>query len=332
MPHVAVNIVTYNSSVMIDACLEAVYEQDYRDYCVTVIDNQSTDDTLARLAQWQERGLRVIVNESNVYFSRAHNDAIKLSDAELVLTLNPDVIMYPDYLSRVVEAFSLSSTIGSVNGKLLSLEPREFREEILGSPPRRDAVIDGAGLMMYRSRRPYLRGSGQLNRNACLRPQRIFGADGACAAYRRSMLEDVAIDGEYFDNDFVIYREDVDLAWRAQLFGWDSYFEPRAVGYHVRRFRLGHGRRSVPEALRRHSVRNGWLLLIKNDSLPSLLRCSPAVLSYQLKIVGGLLTVEPSSLRAIPEAASLIPRMVRKRESIQVRRRRPESEMRPWFE
>ena len=48
---------------------------------------------------------------------------------------------------------------------------------------------------------------------------------------------------EYFDNDFVMYREDVDLAWRAQLFGWESRYEPAARGRHVRSFHLGRDRR-----------------------------------------------------------------------------------------
>ena len=332
MPRVAVNIVTYNSSATIGACLGALFNQTYRDFSVTIIDNHSTDNTLERVAPWQDGGVRIIVNETNTYFSRAHNQAIKLSDTEFVLTLNPDVIMYPDYLSRVVHAFSLSPKIGSVNGKLLLLEPQDFRPEILASPPRPDAVIDGAGIMMYRSRRPYLRGNCQLNGKTCLRPQFIFGVDAASGAYRRSMLEDVAVEGEYFDNDFVIYREDVDLAWRAQLFGWDSYFMPSAVGYHARRFRLGQQRRSVPDTLRRHSVRNGWLLLVKNDTLPSLLRCTPAFLPYELKIIAGLVTIELSSLQAIPEMSNLMPKMMRKREYIQSRRKRPESEMRLWFE
>jgi len=332
MPRISVNIGTYNSRAVIGACLEAVFCQTYQDICVTVIDNHSADDTLAQLGPWENRGIQVIVNDCNTYFSRAHNQAINLGDSEFVLTLNPDVIMYPDYLAHIVHAFSLSAAIGSVNGKLLLLGRREFRPEILASPPQRDAIIDGAGLMMYRSRRPYLRGSGQVGPRTCLRPQFIFGVDAACGAYRRSMLEDVAVDGEYFDNDFVIYREDVDLAWRARLFGWDSYFAPNAIGYHARRFRLGHGRRSVPGALRRHSVRNGWLLLIKNDSLSSILQSAPAFLAYELKIMAGLLTIEPGSLYAVPEVWTLLPRMMAKRQYIQSRRVRSNEEMQLWFE
>lgn len=332
MSRVAINIVTYNSASTIDACLEAVFGQDYRDFLVTVIDNNSTDDTVDRVKAWQQRGVNLTINATNEYFSRAHNRAIRQTDSEFVVTLNPDVMIHSDYLSQVLHAFELSPGIGSVNGKLLLLEPGELRPEILQSPPRPDAVIDGAGLMMYESRRPYLRGNRKLSRRFCLRPQYIFGVDAACGAYRRTMLEDVTIDGECFDNDFVIYREDVDIAWRAKLFGWDSYYVPTAVGYHVRGFHLGRGRRAVRNELKRHSVRNGWLLLVKNDTMASVVRYAPFILPYQLKIAAGLLTIETSSLPAIPEVGRLLPRMLQKREQIQARRRRPEEEMRLWFE
>ena len=171
------------------------------------------------------------------------------------------------------------------------------------APPAADALIDSAGLLIYRSRRPYLRGNRQPARDRCLVPCAIFGADGACAAYRRAMLEDIALttdEGrEYFDNDFVMYREDVDLAWRAQLFGWASRYEPAALGYHVRSFHLGRARRQMDPFFRRISVRNGWFLLVKNDEAGALLRNLPFVLLYQAKILVGLLTIEWSSLGAI---------------------------------
>lgn len=331
MPRVAINIVTHNSGSMIDACLEAVYRQTYRDFCVTVIDNASEDDTLERLSRWQRPGLCVHCNEHNEYFSVPHNRAIRCSDAEIVLTLNHDVMMLPNYLAEIVPIFQTSPQIGSVNGKLLLLEPGALRAEVLDHEPSSSALIDGAGLTMFPSRRPFLRGNRQLSRLHCLEPQYIFGVDAACGAYRRSMLEDVAVEGEYFDQDFVMYREDVDLAWRSQLFGWDSYYLPSAVGYHIRRFQLGRGRRSIPVVLKRHSVKNGWLMLVKNDDTLSILRNAPHVLPYQLKILGGLLTIEPSSIPAIPSAFGLLPVMLRKRAWIQSRRRRSRRDMHPWF-
>jgi GT2 family glycosyltransferase len=99
---------------------------------------------------------------------------------------------------------------------------------------------------MRRSRRPNLRGTRQPAASACREPAAIFGVDGAAGLYRRVMLDDVAVAGEVFDEDFAIYREDVDLAWRAQILGWESHFAPAAVAYHVRGFHIGQDRGSSP--------------------------------------------------------------------------------------
>lgn len=332
MPRVSVNIVTHNNAGIIDACLQAVMRQKYPDVLVTVIDNRSSDATVSRLETWQRRGVKVVSNATNEYFARAHNWGIANTDSEFVLTLNPDVLMYPDYLSQAVAAFSLSDRIGSVNGKLLLIDRESMAPEVLLSPPAAGARIDGAGLRMRRSRRPHLRGNRELACDHCLRQQYIFGIDAACGLYRRSMLEDVTIAGEVFDNDFVMYREDVDLAWRAQLFGWDSYYAPEAIAYHVRAFHVGRGRAALPATLKRHSVKNGWLLTMKNDTPQSILRDLPWILPYQVKILAGLLTVEHSSLGAIGDLLRLLPAMRWKRSLVQRRRSRSDAELRRWFE
>jgi GT2 family glycosyltransferase len=331
VPRFSISIVTHNSATTIDSCLAAVYAQEYRDFSVTVIDNGSTDDTLAHLDRWSHHGFRLMTMGRNLYYARAHNIGIRESDSDFVLTLNPDVVMRPDYLGEVARAFELSTTIGSVNGKLLLLlSPPASLEEVLALRPS-DMVIDGAGLMMLRSRRPFLRCYRQPAASHCLQPCYIFGVDGACAAFRRAMLEDTAIDGEYFDEDFVIYREDVDLAWRAQLYGWDSYYVPTALAYHVRGFHLGQSRRSIPAYIKRQSVKNGWLLVIKNDTPRDLVQTAPMFVLYQAKILAGLLTIEQSSLRAVADTIALLPRMRQKRRTIQSRRIRSRDDMQAWF-
>jgi GT2 family glycosyltransferase len=328
MACVAINIVTYNNASRVDACLRSVFKQEYRDFQVTVIDNGSTDDTLARLHDWKGRGVRVISLEQNHYYARAHNIAIRETNSDFILTLNPDVVMRSDYLSRALPAFRLALSIGSVNGKLLLSTGGENE----AGRPIGETWIDGAGLTMLKSRRPYLRGNRQRSDTNCLGAQYIFGADGACALYRRAMLDDVAVEGEYLDEDFVMYREDVDLAWRGQLYGWDTYYVPNAVGHHRRSFHLGQSRRSISPYLKRQSVKNGWLLLIKNDSLHSLMHDIPYVAPYEAKIVAGMLAFEHSSLGAIPDVLALLPRMRRKRAHIQAKRRRSEEDIHRWFE
>lgn len=331
MPRVDIHIVTYNSADCIDACLESVLAQHYTDYQVTVFDNGSQDDSARRLAVWATCGVRVILNGSNLYYSVAHNRAIRESTSKFVLALNPDVILDPHFLARAVAAIERMPHVGSINGRLIRIKPSEMSMETLRSPQRDNMVLDGAGLMMRRSRRPDLRGNNLPANSTCTEPTYIFGADAACALYRRAMLDDIVVDGEYFDEDFMIYREDVDLAWRAQLLGWDCLYLPDAIAYHVRSFRPGQRRHAIASDLKRHSVKNGWLLVIKNDYPGAILKNILWVLPYQVKILAGLLFTEPSSLSAIPQTIRLLPRILRKRAVIQKIRARSAKELRRWF-
>jgi GT2 family glycosyltransferase len=335
MMRAALHVLTHNSAAQLDDCLACLLAQDYPHATLTIIDNASTDDTLARLAPWRARGVRVVAFARNHFYARAHNELIAEADADVIFTINPDVLLAPGFVSAVMAVFARAPGIGSVNGKLLLLAEGEFAAAIAAAPAPDDAPLDSAGLMIFRSRRPWLRGNRRPARESCTTAGPIFGADGACAAYRRAMLEDIALDTpggrEYFDNDFVMYREDVDLAWRAQLFGWDSWYEPAALGRHVRSFHLGRDRRGMSPFLRRHSVKNGWALLVKHEEPATLLRALPFVLPYQAKILAGLLTIEASSLGALGDFVRLLPRFRAKRAQILARRRRTARELARWF-
>jgi len=331
MPRVDVHIVTYNSAKCIDDCLESVVRQRFRDFQVTVFDNGSQDNTSDRLHAWKSHCVRVVMNGSNLYYSCAHNLAIRKSSADFVLVLNPDVVLDSSFLAHAVAAMDRLQKVGSVNGLLIRVKPGDLGVEIAKTPRNTSMLLDGAGLMMHKSRRPNLRWNNQPAKRPYLKPEYIFGADAACALYRRSMLEDVAVCVEYFDEDFMIYREDVDLAWRAQLLGWDCLYLPSAIAYHVRSFRPGQNRHSISTVLRRHSIKNGWLLVVKNDFAVALLKNLVWVLPYQLKILFGLVFVEPSSLAAIPSTIRLLPKILRKRAEIKKRRMRSEADMRKWF-
>ena len=107
----------------------------------------------------------------------------------------------------------------------------------------------------------------------CIRDRQyefVFGATAAAALYRREMIDDISLDGEFFDSDFFVYREDADVAWRAQLLGWKCIYVPYARGYHVRKVLPGN-RGALPPEINMHSVKNRFLMRIKNIS-PDLYR------------------------------------------------------------
>jgi len=144
------------------------------------------------------------------------------------------------------------------------------------------------------------------------------------------MLEDVKTEGEYFDALFRSHKEDVDLAWRAQLFGWQSLYTPDAIAYHIRAFKPGK-RVHLAASIRRDAVKNRWLMNLKNDMLLLAIQDLPYIILYELKIMVYLVLFEPSSLPALWDFIRLIRRMLMRRQIIQRGRKRNSKYMRQWF-
>src|SRR5262249_51739144 len=208
---VSVTIVTYNSGRFIKRCLESVLAQKYPCREIIVIDNNSSDGTVDILEQFEDR-CSVVYNSENIGFAAAQNQAIGLSAGEWVLTLNPDVLLLPGFIQSLVDAGETEPKVGTVCGKLLAMTATF---DIPAKP-----IVDSTGIYFNPMLRHLDRGSQEVDNGHYLKHEYVFGATAAAALYRRRMIEDIAFDGEFFDSDFFVYREDADVAWRAQLRGW----------------------------------------------------------------------------------------------------------------
>jgi GT2 family glycosyltransferase len=288
---------------------------------IVVVDNASADGTAAILREFGSR-IQVIWNQSNVGFAEAQNQGIRASRAEWVLTLNPDLLMEEDFVRRLVDAGELDTGAGAVCGKLLSIGK--------GFQPLAERRIDSTGLFFTPTVRHFDRGSRELDDGAYDRAEYVFGACAAAALYRRQMIDDVSIDGDFFDPDFFAYREDADVAWRAQLLGWRCIYTPAAVGWHVRSVIPG-DRRSITPSINMHSVKNRFLMRIKNAT-PGLYRhCWLPMTVRDLAVVAGCLLLEPRSLPAFWQVAKCWPAMKQSRREIMRRRRVSDGELMRWF-
>ncbi len=102
----------------------------------------------------------------------------------------------------------------------------------------------------------YLRGFEEEDQGRYDQTEEVFGVDGAAPLYRRSMLEDIKVHDQYFDETFHSHKEDVDLAWRAKILGWRCIYTPNAIGYHKRTFKPGKRQKMVGE-VKLHAVKIG---------------------------------------------------------------------------
>ena len=318
---VSVTIVTYNSGRFIKRCLESVLDQKYAPKEIIVIDNNSTDGTVDLLEPFADR-CRIVYNTENVGFAAAQNQAISLANGDWILTLNPDVLLLPGFIQALVEAGQLDPQAGTVCGKLLTMKSTfDFPEKPL---------VDSTGIYFTPMLRHLDRGSQEVDNGHYLSNEYVFGATAAAALYRRTMIDDVSLDGEFFDQDFFVYREDADVAWRSQLLGWRCLYTPRARGYHVRKVLPGN-RRALPAAINMHSVKNRFLMRMKNITWNVYRRNWLSITARDLVVLSCCLVREHTSLRAFWYVAANWRRVLSKRREIMRRRRVSDEYMANWF-
>lgn len=318
---VSVTLVTYNSGRFIKRCLESVLAQQYPDLEIIIIDNNSTDGTIDILEPFEDR-CTIVYNEENIGFAAAQNQAIRLSDSAWVMALNPDVLLLPNFIRVLVEAGNSNDRIGTVCGKLLTMT------STFDIPPK--PLVDSTGIYFNPMLRHLDRGSQEVDNGHYTQFEYVFGATAAAALYRRQMIEDISIDGEFFDVDFFVYREDADVAWRAQLLGWRCMYAPYARGYHVRNVLPGN-RRALPAEINMHSVKNRFLMRIKNITWPIYRENFFSITFRDTVVLACCLLRERSSLKAFVFLAQNWRRVWEKRAQIQQRAVADPEQMASWF-
>src|SRR5712671_271045 len=318
---VSVLITTYNSARFLKTCLESLLQQVYKPLEVIVVDNASSDGTRDVLANARP-GLTVIYNDSNIGFAAAQNQAARLAKGNWLLSLNPDVVVSPDFVAKAVECGNLDPKTGAVCGKLLRWKPSEN--------PEFTQIIDSTGIYFLSNLRHLDRGADEPDHGQFEQTEYVFGATGAAALYRRSMVEDVSVNGEFFDEQFFAYREDADLAWRAQLMGWRCVYTPQAVAWHVRRV-TPERRSELPTEINWHSIKNRFLMRAKNISFPLYARLFFPVTIRDAQVIGYCLVVDRRLASALTTVWKLRQDLRRKRRVIQSRRRVSDRQLLRWF-
>lgn len=308
---VSVVVVAWNSAPFLPRCLEGLAHQTHRPLELIAVDNASADESAAIL---QSAAATLIRNDTNRGFSAAVNQALAVARGTRILLLNPDCHLAPGYVERLVEALD-EERVGAATGLLLrargaAIEPADG--------------VDSAGIRMTRAGR-------HLDIDVAP-PARtpVFGVSGAAAMFTIEFLRDVALNGEILDEDFFAYREDADLAWRGQLLGWKAVCEPGAIAHHVRRVTPA-ARRALPPEINMHSVKNRFLLRLKNEGPYLALRNAPFELARDLVVIIAALTVERSSAPALAWLWRNRRRVLAKRREIQRRRRVSDRELARWF-
>jgi GT2 family glycosyltransferase len=310
---ISVGIVNYRAYAHLAACLESVKRQSALPCEVRIVDNEADAEEAQPLqAHFPETDF--VLQSENQGFARAANQLIRASaPGSDVLILNADVRLDSRFVEELTR-FDADSAAGILGGKLV----------------RPSGGVDSVGIRLLRNGRAH-----------DLRPARervpaqafeVFGISGAAIYLRRAMLDDLMrAHGEWFDESFWMYHEDVDIAWRARSLGWTCWTVPCAIAQHERGWREGL-RRHVATEVRRHAFKNHYIRLVKNEPASWLLLDAPWLVAWEFLRVFYAAVRERDLFPAYAMAAARLPEAWRKRRRIVAARRTDPGFMRRWVE
>ncbi len=245
---VTIIIPNYNGKHFMQPCLESLSKQTYKNFKILIIDNASTDNSLSYVAENYPE-LEVIALDKNYGFSKAVNVGIAHSTSPFVILLNNDTIVDENYVKEMVHSIELDKHIFSVSSKMIQMYHPE--------------LIDSAGDLYTLFGWGICRGSGRPITNYTNAGE-IFSACAGAAIYRRSAFNQIG----YFDESHFAYLEDIDIGYRAKIYGYKNMYCPTALVYHVGSGTSGSKYNSFKVKL---SARNNIYLNYKNMPLIQLL-------------------------------------------------------------
>lgn len=217
MKEITIVIPNYNGMEYLPECLEALncQEQSKAAFQVVVVDNGSTDGSVEFLKNNMryEYELNSIFLKENTGFDYAVNQGIQSCDSPYVILLNNDTKVYPEFVKELYEAIRVDENIFSVSAQMLMWD----RPDLLDDAGDRYCVLGWA----------YSRGKGKAAADYN-EPAEIFSACAGAAIYRRSIFEEIG----YFDELHFAYLEDVDIGYRALIYGYRNLYAPKARVLH----------------------------------------------------------------------------------------------------
>ncbi len=282
----------YGDLHLLERSLPRLLASSVNDLEVVLINNDETqsEGVAALAASRGDARARVLELEHGAGFARAVNAGIEATTGELVFFANSDLFVTESYISEIERLFAATPRAGAATGKIL-------RFDLTRNEATR--ILDTTGHVIGRDRGAADRGENLEDVGQFEAEEQVFGVSGAALVARREALETVSDRGEYLDESFFMYKDDVDLSWRLRLAGWECWYVPRAVAYHARTsaaptggaylsgIRAFHANeRAKPRHVRVHSMKNQWLMLLKNEDRANFLRHLPFIAAREALVLG----------------------------------------------
>lgn len=266
----SINLVTYNSLRYLPFLFSSLEKQVVDGMVIRIMDNASKDNTVEWILEYKKNSslaIDVHTNDTNVGFAKAHNQLLAFGNEPYVMFLNHDVFFEEECVAKLCKTLEQDESIGMVSPRLMKWDET--------TPDNKGSVVDSLGLYQYASKRVVEIGAGKPF-SGKTGIEHVFGVSATAAIIRRQVIERVTFsDGTLFDELYVSYKEDVDLAWRLHHLGIGIAVHYDAVAYHDRTAADGadkgdvakmKNKRIQSDYVRYHSYKNHVMTLYKNLS------------------------------------------------------------------
>ncbi len=213
MMEASVIIPNWNGRDLLKDCLTSLLKQTFKDFEIILVDNGSADKSIDYTKE-NFPEVKIIRLDKNYGFAKAINKGAKASNAKYVVFLNNDTEVDKNWLKNLINCAENHREAISVNSKILNFYDRK--------------IIDGVGILINEVGQARSIGWDEKDLGQFEKEQYIFGATGGASLFRRQ--EFTAVGG--FDENYFMYCEEVDFAFRAQFLGFKFIYCPKAVVYH----------------------------------------------------------------------------------------------------
>ena len=205
-------ILNYNAGELLEKCITSIYESNYKNFEVIVVDNNSQDES-HKLCKEKFSSITLIENKENLGYCEGNNVGIRNANGEFITILNPDTIVEPNWLIELLDAY------------------QEFGDAIY--QPKfltinNESILQSTGNMIQLFGFGYSRNKGDHDENQFSKIENINYASGTCLFTTKQIFDQL----DLFDSFLFAYHDDLDFCWRASMEGIQSYYVPTSIVYH----------------------------------------------------------------------------------------------------
>ena len=311
-PLVSVVVLNWNGKDHIEECLSTLFKQTYKNFEAIVVDNGSKDGSNETIKKKFPKA-KLIENSKNLGFCKANNQGIKISKGKYVITLNNDTKLDKDWIKELVKVAEEHPEAGMLSCKMLFYD--------------KPNKINSRGLKLYYDAKAVDDGFDVLDSDN-EEIKEVFGPCGGAAFFSRGLINDISLNNEFYDEDFFIYSDDLDVSFRARWRGWKCLYVPKAKLYHKFQGTTG----KISNFGLYYGIKNKIFFILKNYPLTSLIKYSPIIITRQfISFLYYLIKLNPAAFKSRIVILYKTPKMLRKRWKIQRNRKVKSEELKKWL-